>query len=515
MLANALHPPKLAMRNVSKRFGAVQALCGVDLEVARGEIHALVGENGAGKTTLMRILCGLERADTGTVELDGRPVHIPDPEAAHRLGIGMVHQRFKLIPSLTVAENVILGSEPHRRGVLDRRAAYDQVIRLCEEHHLEVDPGARVGDLSIGLQQRVEILRLLYRKAQVLIFDEPTAVLTPQETEQLFEVLRALKEQGATIIYISHKLWEVLQISDRVTVLRRGVVQRALPTSEADAAVLTRLMVGQDVAPVTGEVSLPAPQGEPVLALHDVWATDDRGLPALRGVSLTVAAGEIVGVAGVEGNGQRELAEVLVGTRPLVRGSVTLLKREISRVPTWRRRLMGLGVIPEDRDREGVSLDFSLADNAIATRIRSHPFSRRGFLSRRAATMFCRRLIDEFNVVAPGPGTLARSLSGGNLQKFIAGRELSFRPTVLVAAHPTRGVDVGATRFLHERLLSLRNQGSGILLISGDLDEILALSDRIAVIFRGSIAGVLNRHEATRDRVGALMLGRRGEDSVA
>jgi len=515
VFANDLCRPRLVMRNISKRFGAVQALSDVHFEVAQGEIHALVGENGAGKTTLMRILCGLERADSGTVELDGRPVNIPDPEAAHRLGIGMVHQRFKLIPSLTVAENVILGSEPHRRGVLDRRAAYAEVARLGKVHHLQVDPGARVGDLSVGLQQRVEILRLLYRKARILIFDEPTAVLTPQETVQLFNILRSLKEQGATIIYISHKLWEVLQISDRVTVLRRGVVQGVLPTREADAALLTRLMVGQDITPVAVEASEPPASREPLLTLHDVWAIDDQGLPAVKGVSLTVAQGEIVGIAGVEGNGQRELAEVILGTRPAVRGRLMLLNNDITHLPTWRRRLLGLGFIPEDRDREGVSLDFSLADNAIATRIRSRAFARGGFLSPQAAAEFCRGLLREFNVVAPGPGTLARNLSGGNLQKFIVGRELSFSPKVLVAAHPSRGVDVGATRFLHERLLALRSQGTGILLISGDLDEILALSDRIAVMFRGEMVGLLPRSEATRDRVGALMLGRREEDSVA
>lgn len=515
MFANDLKRPKLVMRNISKRFGTVQALRDVNFQVAQGEIHALVGENGAGKTTLMRILCGLEHADSGTVELDGHPVDIPNPETAHRLGIGMVHQRFKLIPNLTVAENVILGSEPHRRGILDRRAASAEVARLGREHHLEVDPEAKVGNLSVGLQQRVEILRLLYRKARILIFDEPTAVLTPQETEQLFRILRTLKEQGVTVIYISHKLWEVLQISDRVTVLRRGMVQGVLPTSEADAAQVTRLMVGQDVAPVANETSEPAVHREPLLTIQDVWTTDDRGLPAVKGVSLTVAPGEIVGVAGVEGNGQRELAEVILGTRPAIQGRLMLSHSDITRLPTWRRRLMGLGFVPEDRDREGVSLEFSLADNAIATRIRSRAFSRWGFLFPKAAAVFCRRLLGEFSVAAPGPRTLASSLSGGNLQKFIVGRELSFSPKVLVAAHPTRGVDVGATRFLHERLLALRSQGTGILLISGDLDEILALSDRIAVMFRGTIVGLLHRSEATRDRVGALMLGRREEDSIA
>lgn len=511
------------MWGIFKQFGPVVALQGVDFDVRSGEVHALVGENGAGKTTLMRILYGMEQADAGCIELDGRPVAIPNPEVAQRLGIGMVHQRFKLIPTLSVVENVVLGREPGRWGLIDRRRARQEVAAIAREHGMEVDLDARVGSLPVGVQQRVEILKLLFRRADVLVFDEPTSVLTPQETRALFQTIRNLKAQGKAVVYISHKLWEIMEIADRITVLRRGVRQGTVERSEASSALLTRLMFGEELPTSNGgrweesdgrealpELARHGSRGAAemrLLWLHDVTAADDRGVRVLNGITLELRAGEILGIAGVEGNGQRELAEVIAGTRPVIAGRIVLAGHDVTAWPPRWRREAGLAYIPEDRDAEGVGPDLSVADNLIAVGYYRRPLSRYGVLSGRAISSFCRERIQRFGVRAAGLAAAARTLSGGNLQKLVVAREAGESPRVLVAAHPTRGVDMGAIRSIHRTLLELRESGTGILLISGDLDEILALSDRVATIYRGRITGVLARDEADRERVGALMLG--------
>lgn len=518
----------VAMRGISKRFGPVVALQDVDLELRQGEIHALVGENGAGKTTLMRILYGLERADAGRIEWDGRPVSIPHPQAAQRLGIGMVHQRFKLIPTLTVVENVVLGSEPARWGLVDRARARREVAAIAREHGLAIELDAPVGSLPLGLQQRVEILKLLFRRANLLVFDEPTSVLTPQETHALFQTVRNLKAQGKSVVYISHKLWEVLEIADRITVLRRGVRQGTVERRDATSAMLTGLMFGEELQPAglagrsaapTGAAgpsgltladARPAPSRLPVLRLQKVCALDDRGMTALHEVSLELDGGEILGVAGIEGNGQRELAEVIAGTRLVDSGRIELLGQDVTGWPPRQRRQSGLAYIPEDRDAEGVGLDLSVADNLIAARYYLRPLSTWGVLRAGPIVRFCRARLERFGVMAAGLRARARTLSGGNLQRLVVAREAGESPRVLVAVHPTRGVDMRATRFIHRTLRELRDGGAGILLVSGDLDEVLALSDRIVVLRRGRITGHIARQEADRERVGALMVGVEG-----
>lgn len=498
---------RVSAHGICKRFGSVTALDRVDFELQDGEVHALVGENGAGKTTLMRILYGMERADAGTIEVNGRVVRISDPQTASRLGIGMVHQRFRLIPSLPVVENVVLGAEPNHLGWLDRGRARSEVETLSHQYGLELDPDEVVGKLPVGLQQRVEILRLLYRRSEVLIFDEPTAVLTPSESETLFHVIRNLKAQGKSIIYISHKLWEIMAIADRVTVLRLGRVQRSLARADATPELLTRLMVGEELAPLRRQIN--SAPGETLLELKDVSAMSDMGVPALRSVSLQLRAGEILGVAGVEGNGQRELAEVIVGVRPVEAGTISIRGSDVTLASTQERRKRGLAYIPEDRDKEGVSLDLPIADNMIALRFDERPLSAGGILFSSAIAAWCERLIREYSVRAASVKMPARGLSGGNLQKVIVARELAGDPYVVVAFHPFRGLDVGSTRFVHEKLLELSAAGRGVLLISGDLDEILGLSDRVAVLYRGQVAGVVSSSQASRERIGALMLGQR------
>lgn len=493
------------MRDIAKSFGTLKALQDVSLTLEPGEIHALIGENGAGKTTLMRILYGMELPDAGTIELDGRPHVIDGPQAAIRLGIGMVHQRLKLLPSLTVLENVVLGVEPQKTGLLDREAARQRIGRITKSFPFKADLDAPVGSLPIGLQQRVEIIKVLYRGARILIFDEPTSVLTPQETEGLFGILAALRDEGKSIIYISHKLWEVLRISDRITVLRRGVVQGVLPTGQATTDALTRMMVGHELVPL--ERSQRATPSTIVLSLTDIDVHDDTGMRAIQNLTLHVSAGEIIGIAGVEGNGQRELAEIIAGTRLPTAGRIRMMNVDITRLPVTRRRELGLAFIPEDRDREGIIGDFSIAENLIGSRLASPPVSRWGILQPRAIQDMARELIDRFSIWGGGPAARARNLSGGNLQKVVVARELTGTLRVILACHPSRGIDVNATRFIHQELLRLRDEGCAILLISGDLDEIFALSDRIITLYEGSITGDFPARQASREQVGLGMLG--------
>ncbi len=505
-------PPLVEMRHITKRFPGVVANQDVSLTVESGTIHALVGENGAGKSTLMNILYGLHQPDTGQIMFDGRPVHIPNPHTAIRLGIGMVHQHFQLVPSLTTAENIALGHEPGHGPLLDRRAIIRRVAQISADFGLDVDPFARVGDLPVGVQQRVEILKLLYRQARLLILDEPSAVLTPREVEDLFAVLRRLVEGGRTAIFITHKLHEVMAICHHATVLRRGQVVGEVQVADTSPAELARMMVGHEVS------SLKHPPASAVgteqLILRQIHARSDRGLPALQAVSLSICAGEIVGLAGVEGNGQSELVEALVGLRPVDGGVIELAGQAITHWDNRRRREVGLAVIPEDRTRQGLSKTLRVWENLVATRYYQPPMSRFSWLQSASIRQFARQLIEQFDIRTSSENAELSTLSGGNAQKVVIARELSRRPVALIAAQPTRGLDVGAAQFVHEHLLQLRNAGVAVLLISADLDELLALADRFAVIFRGRIVGLLSAEEATRERLGLLMAGRVSEQPL-
>jgi len=488
-----------------KRFPGVVANDHVDFEVRSGEIHALLGENGAGKSTLMKILYGMYRPDAGEILIDGERVRFRSPLDAIRRGIGMVHQHFMLVEPFTVAENVALGLPSSRRFVndLDRVAA--RIRELAELYGFKVDPGAYIWQLSVGEQQRVEILKVLYRGASVLILDEPTAVLTPQEVEGLFRTLRRMKEEGHAIVFISHKLKEVLSISDRITVLRGGRVVGTIPAADATREELARMMVGREVV-----FRLERPEVEPgevMLEIRDLWAMGDRGVPALRGVDLEVRAGEIVGLAGVSGNGQRELAEVIVGLRRPTRGRVQIGGTDVTGWPPAELIKLGLSYIPEERMRDGGVPEFSVEDNLVLKDHPFRPFSRGIFLNFPEIARYAERLIGDFDIRTPSRRTPLKSLSGGNIQKLILARELSRSPKVLIAAQPTRGLDVSATEYVRRRILEQRERGTATLLISDDLDEILSLSDRIAVIYEGRIMGVVRTEEADIEELGLMMAG--------
>ena len=495
----------LEMVNIVKRFPGVLANDGVNFDVHAGEMHALLGENGAGKSTLMRILYGLYRPDQGELRINGVPVHIGSPLDAIRLGIGMIHQHFMLVPSLTVAENVALGL-PSSKGLLtDLERVSKRIQELAEAYGLKVDPGAYIWQLAVGQQQRVEILKALYRGADLLILDEPTAVLTPQEVDELFITLRQMKLEGHSLIFISHKLHEVLNISDRVTVLRDGRLVNTIPIAKATKESLAEMMVGREIV-----MQMDRPEverGQTRLALQDIYADSDRGTPALRGVTLDVQAGEILGLAGVSGNGQRELAQVITGLRHMKSGKVILDGQDASGKPPAQLLERGISYIPEERMKDGMIRDFSVAENIILREHTRRPYARMTFFDFKAIASRSKELTQNYNVKTPSIDTPAKNLSGGNIQKIILARELSRHPKVLIAAQPTRGLDIGATEYVHQRLIEQRSEGTATLLISEDLDEILALSDRIAVIYEGQIMAVVEREEATPEGLGLLMAG--------
>ncbi len=479
--------PLLELRGITKRFPGVVANDRVDFELAKGEVHALLGENGAGKSTLMSILYGLYHPDEGQIVLDGTPVRIGSPNDAIELGIGMVHQHFMLIPVMTVAENIVLATEPRKGPFLDLAHAEKRVRELSERFGLAVRPEARVESISVGMQQRAEILKALYRGAQILILDEPTAVLTPQETRELFEIIRSLQGEGKSIIFISHKLNEVLEVADRVTVLRQGKKVETVPREGATREGLARLMVGRDV--VLRIQKPPAQPGEPLLEVEDLVVLDERGLEAVRGTSLEVRAGEIVGLAGVDGNGQSELVEALTGLRRPSAGRILAAGRDMTSAGSRECLDLGLGHIPEDRQRRGLVLDFTLAENLALHDFRKEPNARWGWLYPKRLVRAAVRVLEEFDVRGGTAQTLAASLSGGNQQKVVVAREVSRDPRILVAAQPTRGLDVGAIEFVHRRLVEERDKGRAILLVSFELDEVLSLSDRVLVIYEGRIVG--------------------------
>jgi len=496
--------PILRMAGITKRFPGVLANDCISLEVYEGEVLALLGENGAGKSTLMNVLCGLYRPDEGAIYVNGRSAEIHSPRDAYDLGIGMVHQNFMLVETMTVAENVVLGLQG-----LPFRPDLAEVARRLQDisahYGLEVDPDAYVWQLSVGEQQRVEILKLLYRGAEILILDEPTAVLTPQEVEDLVRILRRLISEGKAAIFITHKMNEVMMFSDRVTVLRQGQVTATLSTSETTPQELARLMVGREV--LFRLEKEPCQPGAPVLEVEELKALNDKNLPALRGVSLTVRAGEIVGIAGVAGNGQRELAEVITGLRAATAGDVRVSQTCVIDCTPREMITAGVGHIPEDRVGVGLVGNMSVSDNLALKGYRGPELSRGPVLVSSAIQSFARRLIDAFDIATPGPETQVKFLSGGNLQKTILARELTACGGLLVAVHPTRGLDVGATEAVRKLLLAQRDQGTAVLLISEDLDELLAVSDRVAVMFEGRVVDVVPAADADVAALGLMMAG--------
>jgi simple sugar transport system ATP-binding protein len=478
---------------------------GIDLEIRAGEIHALLGENGAGKTTLMNVLFGLERPDAGSIALRGQPYRPDGPTSAITSGIGMVHQHFMLIPTFTVVENVVLGSEPTRTGRLDLDAARGTLRDLAGRFGLDVDPDALIQDLPVGVQQRVEILKALYRRADVLILDEPTAVLAPPEAERLFEVMRGLAAGGRAVIFISHKLREVLSVADQITVLRQGKVVGSATPADATEQSLATMMVGRPVELVVEKA--PISPGDTILRVEGLRVLDARGGVAVDGVDLTIRAGEIVGVAGVEGNGQTELVEALAGLRTVQSGRVTVQGIETTRFGPRALWEHGLRHIPEDRHKFGLVLAHPLADNLVLAAFDRPPFARRLRRMFDAVWRFAARLMTEYDVRAPSVRAQTATLSGGNQQKAVVARELSGRPRLLIAAQPTRGVDVGATELIHHRLIAARDDGAAVLLVSSELDELLAVADRLVVMFRGRVVAEMETAGASRETLGLLIAG--------
>jgi simple sugar transport system ATP-binding protein len=500
----------IELRNITKRFGAVLANDSVSFTVTPGTIHAIVGENGAGKSTAMRIAYGFYTADSGEILINGQVREIRTPHDAIALGIGMVHQHFMLVEPMTVAENIVLGAEPGNAAALDLKKAAAEIRKVSDEFKLSVDPNATIESLSVGQQQRVELLKALYRHAQLLILDEPTAVLTPQEVEEFFAILRRMREQGKTIIIITHKLSEVLAISDDVTVMRDGKVVGNVKTSQTNAAELARLMVGREVLL---RVEKPdAKPGAPILAIKNLSITGRDGTKRLNDVSFEVRAGEIVGIAGVEGNGQTELIEVLAGLIPgsYVTGRISFEGNDVTVSDARRRKELGIAHVPEDRHRRGLLLDSSLAENTIlGVHYRKPAVTGPGniFLDEKGIRARTEQVIKDFDVRPPNPALPARALSGGNQQKLIIGREFELPPKLLLVSQPTRGVDIGAIEFIHRKIVSLRDAGCAVLLVSAELEEVTALSDRLLVIHNGQIVGEVDPKATTNEEIGLMMTG--------
>jgi simple sugar transport system ATP-binding protein len=494
----------LELKNITKTFGNVVANDNVSIKIEKGTIHAIVGENGAGKSTVMRIAYGFYTADSGEITVDGKPVNIRNPHDAIALGIGMVHQHFMLVDTMTVAENIILGAETGGAANLDLEKANEEITRLSNELKLGVNPRALIEDLSVGAQQRVELLKALYRNANFLILDEPTAVLTPQETEDFFNILRRMREQVKTIVIITHKLEEVIAVSENVTVMRDGKVVGSVVTAETTVKDLAGMIVGRDVL-LRVEKTDATPQ-EAVLNVRNLSIVGKHGL-AVDDVSFNVRAGEIVGIAGIEGNGQTELIEAIAGLMTIQKGSIELLGNEISRLSVRRRTELGIAHIPEDRHKRGLLLDSDLEENSILGVHYRPPVTAGGFLNSTAIAARAREIIQNFDVRPPNPQLAAKSLSGGNQQKLIIGREFELNPKLLLVSQPTRGVDIGAIEFIHRKLIALRDAGSAILLVSAELEEVTALADRLLVINKGKFVGEVDPKITSNEEIGLMMTG--------
>jgi ABC-type uncharacterized transport system ATPase subunit len=506
-------PLVLELHGITKAFPGVLANDRIDLTLQDGEIHALLGENGAGKTTLMNILYGLYAPDEGEVHVRGQPVEIHDPNDAIAQGIGMVHQHFMLVPVLTVTENVMLGVESIRNGIfLDRPAAARRIRQIADQYGLEVDPDVYVRTLPVGVQQRVEIIKLLYREADILILDEPTAVLTPQEVEDLFKVVRSLVDQGKSMIFITHKLKEVMAIADRITVLRNGRVVGTTTPTQTSEQELASMMVGRQVLLQVDKG--PAQPGEPVLDVDGLKVLDDRGNLAVRGVSFQVHAGEVLGVAGVQGNGQTELVQALTGLRSAVAGQVRILDADLTNASPRQVLEQGVAHVPEDRQKDGLVLSFPVADNLILNTYYMPPFAHRGTLDQEAILATAEQRAREYDVRTPSTLTPVSSLSGGNQQKVIVAREFSRPIRLLIASQPTRGLDVGSIEYIHRRIVEKRDEGTAVLLVSPELDEVMSLSDRIAVMYEGEIVDILPADRPTKEELGLLMCGWEDEEAA-
>lgn len=502
----------IEMNNITKVFPGIVANDDITLQVKQGEIHALLGENGAGKSTLMNVLFGLYQPEQGEIKIKGKSVNITNPNVANDLGIGMVHQHFMLVHNFTVTENIILGNEPKKKGKIAVEEAAKEIQKLSEQYGLAVDPYAKIQDISVGMQQRVEILKTLYRGAEILIFDEPTAVLTPQEIHELIQIMKKLVQEGKSIVLITHKLKEIMEVCDRCTIIRKGKGIGTVDVANTDENKLAELMVGRQVNFKTEKID--AKPKEEVLSIANLVVHDARQLPAVKGLDLTVRAGEIVGIAGIDGNGQSELIEAITGLRKVESGSIAIRGKEITNWPVRRITEEGIGHIPEDRHKHGLVLDFSVRDNIVLQTYYKNLFSKKGILNFSKITEKAKALIEQFDVRTPSEQTLARALSGGNQQKAIIAREVDRDPDLLIAAQPTRGLDVGAIEFIHKRLIEQRDKGKGVLLLSLELDEILNVSDRIAVIYEGKIVAIVDAKETNEQQLGLLMAGGTKKEQV-
>ena len=508
------HPYAIEMLHITKRFPGIVANDDITLQLKKGEIHALLGENGAGKSTLMSVLFGLYRPEEGVIKKDGQEVEIRDPNDANALGIGMVHQHFKLVECFTVLDNIIMGVEPCRHGFLQKGEARKKVMALSEKYGLHVDPDALVEDITVGMQQRTEILKMLYRDNEILIFDEPTAVLTPQEIEELMQIMRSLAAEGKSILFISHKLNEIMEVADRCSVLRKGKYIGTVNIAETSREELSRMMVGRDVEFVVHKE--PAKPGETILEVEGLTiASKAHNNNAVKNVSFTVRAGEIVCIAGIDGNGQTELVYGLTGLESAKSGRICLRGEDITHASIRRRSTMGMSHIPEDRHKHGLVLDYSLEDNMVLQRYFEPEFvTKTGFLKRRAIRSYASRLIEQYDVRSgQGPVTVARSMSGGNQQKAIIAREIDKDPELLIAVQPTRGLDVGAIEYIHKQIVSQRDSGKGVLLVSLELDEVMALSDRSLVMYEGEIVGELDPKTTTVEELGLYMAGAKRKEA--
>ena len=502
----------IEMLNITKRFPGIVANDNITLQLKKGEIHALLGENGSGKSTLMSVLFGLYRPEEGTIKKDGQVVEIKDPNDANALGIGMVHQHLKLVECFSVLDNIILGVEPCSHGFLQKAEARKKVLALSEKYGLHVDPDAMVEDITVGMQQRTEILKMLYRENEILIFDEPTAVLTPQEIEELMQIMRNLAAEGKSILFISHKLNEIMSVADRCSVLRKGRYIGTVNIKDTSREELSRMMVGRDVEFVVHKE--PARPGKTILEVEGLTvASKSHGNNAVKDVSFTVRAGEIVCIAGIDGNGQTELVYGLTGLEPLKGGRITLEGQDITHASIRKRSTLGMSHIPEDRHKHGLVLDYTLEDNMVLQRYFQPEFvNRAGFLKRKAIRDYAGRLIEQYDVRSgQGPVTIARSMSGGNQQKAIVAREIDKAPELLIAVQPTRGLDVGAIEYIHKQIVAQRDAGKGVLLVSLELDEVMALSDRILVMYEGEIVGQLDPKTTTVEELGLYMAGAKRE----